>query len=47
MLLERSEAVPLPDRRSALGLPFASFDGLSLYQHTVLVAESLVVENDS
>jgi tetratricopeptide (TPR) repeat protein len=45
-LLERSGATPLPDRDSALGSPFASFEQLSLYERTVLMAESSPWEMD-
>lgn len=46
-LLERATAVPLPDRESALGSPFASFEELALYERTVLMAESPLSENDA
>jgi hypothetical protein len=38
-ILTRSRGVPLPDAEAARGMPFASFDALSLYQRLVLMAE--------
>jgi hypothetical protein len=38
-LLERSDALPLPDAKSARGLPFASFVSLASYQRSVLSVE--------
>jgi len=38
-VLERSNAIPLPDREGALGRPFASFDELAIYQRAVLLVE--------
>ncbi len=38
-ILSRSSGVPLPDPEAARGMPFASFDALSLYQRLVLMAE--------
>ena len=47
VVLERARAVPLPDRDSALGNPFASFEELALYERGVLMAESPLSENDA
>jgi hypothetical protein len=38
-VLERSNAIPLPDLESALGRPFASFESLAIYQRAVLLVE--------
>ena len=38
-VLERSNAIPLPDREGALGRPFASFEELAIYQRAVLLVE--------
>ena len=38
-LLHHSGAEPLPDAQSATGMPFASFDDLTVYQRSVLGAE--------
>ncbi len=38
-VLERSNAIPLPDRAAALGRPFASFDELAIYHRAVLLVE--------
>jgi hypothetical protein len=38
-LLDRSNAVALPDREAALGQPFASFEELAFYQRAVLLVE--------
>lgn len=46
-LLDRSSATALPDRDSAVGIPFASFEELALYERTVLMAESPLSENDA
>jgi membrane associated rhomboid family serine protease len=39
MVLERSNATPLPDRNAAIGRPFASFSDLATYQSTVLMVD--------
>ena len=46
-LIERASATPLPDRESALGSPFASFEEMALYERTVLMAESPLSESDA
>ena len=46
-LLESTGGTPLPDRDSALGNPFASFDELAIYDRTVLMAEAPLSENDA
>jgi membrane associated rhomboid family serine protease len=38
-LLDRSNAISLPDAEAALGRPFASFDELAIYQRAVLLVE--------
>ncbi len=38
-LLERSNAIALPDPEAALGRPFASFEELAIYQRAVLMVE--------
>jgi membrane associated rhomboid family serine protease len=38
-VIERSNAIPLPDLEAALGRPFVSFDDLALYQRAVLLVE--------
>ena len=38
-VLDRSNAIALPDREAALGRPFASFEELAIYQRAVLLAE--------
>ena len=38
-VIERSSAIPLPDREAALGRPFASFESLAIYQRAVLFVE--------
>jgi len=47
MLLERTDATPLPDRQAVLGNPFAAFDDQAVYERTVLMAESPLSENDA
>ena len=39
LLLENTEATPLPDVDSARGLPFATFPELGLYEGTVLLVD--------
>jgi len=38
-VLDRSNAIPLPDPEAALGRPFASFEELAIYQRAVLLVE--------
>jgi membrane associated rhomboid family serine protease len=38
-VLERSNAIALPDREAALGQPFSSFEELAIYQRAVLLVE--------
>ena len=38
-VLDRSNAIPLPDSEAALGRPFASFEELPIYQRAVLFVE--------
>src|SRR5262249_47909316 len=38
-VLERSNALALPDAEAALGRPFVSFDELAIYQRAVLLVE--------
>jgi hypothetical protein len=39
-LLDETDALPLPDRQSAVGTPFAAFDSLADYEtHVLMVAE--------
>lgn len=38
-VLERSDAIPLPDLEGALGRPFASFEDVAIYQRAVLLVE--------
>jgi len=38
-VLERTDAIPLPDLAGALGRPFAAFEDLAIYQRTVLLVE--------
>lgn len=45
-ILDRASATPLPDRDSALGNPFAAFEARSLYERTVLSAESPLTLDD-
>ena len=47
VLLDEAKATPLPDRDSALGNPFASFEELALYERMVLMAEAPLSENDT
>ena len=47
VLLDEAKATPLPDRESALGSPFASFEELPLYERMVLMAEAPLSENDA
>jgi membrane associated rhomboid family serine protease len=47
LVLERAKALPLPDRDSALGNPFASFQELALYERGVLMAESPLADGDA
>jgi membrane associated rhomboid family serine protease len=47
VVLERARATPLPDRDSALGNPFASFQELALYERGVLMAEAPMSEKDT
>jgi membrane associated rhomboid family serine protease len=46
LVLDRAKAVPLPDRDSALGSPFASFQELALYERGVLMAEAPMCDGD-
>jgi membrane associated rhomboid family serine protease len=46
-VLERAEAVPLPNRDAALGRPFATFDSIGSYSMQVLTAEEPLSENPS
>ena len=45
--LERAEAMPLPDRDSVLGRPFASYEDVTAYEKQVLAAEQPLSENPS
>jgi membrane associated rhomboid family serine protease len=45
-LLKRSNATPLPDRRSVQGTPFASFADLASYHRTVFSVEEEIAEAD-
>jgi hypothetical protein len=46
LLLQRSEAIALPDSRSVQGTPFASFADLASYHRTVFSVEEEIAETE-